>query len=199
MLSRSLQALVWQRKARAKLFDDIIAYSEANKNDLGAKERKLLRSEEVAQIIELFFVFKERGLLDPEELREFVDRHNSKIEKRLMECDRGYTRDGVPQQRLERAKFSKAHTEQTVFIQQGRENTVFDQRSIGKILVELMSYEHCRKLVVLMAEVGLLVRHETAGCVYVSSNGVPEEIYKGYLHYLIERIQGCEEQQEQVA
>ncbi len=186
--SRELICLAAMRQARSDFFDRVVDHAEAWRRDRGEDEpsrdaRKLLRSEGVAQIAEFFFAIREGGISTSEALRGFFDRHNADMAALLETCERGYTRFGLSESRVKSAIF-KDHQVDLVIHESSHGTVTFDQRSIGKILTQVMSYESCRTLLILLSEAGLLQRRDFRAVVLISSNGTLESLYRDHLSYI---------------
>ncbi|MCB1465577.1 MAG: hypothetical protein KDK08_00110, partial [Rhizobiaceae bacterium] len=114
--SSTLVCLGALRRAREQFFDSVVEHAEGwrtrhDEPELTREERKLLRSESTAQIAEFFFLIEEGGINTPDSLTAFFERHNAAMEALLKTCERGYTRFGLSQDRIEKAKFSKQQIE----------------------------------------------------------------------------------------
>ena len=186
--SRELICLAAMRQARANFFDRVVDHAETWRRDRGEDdptrdERKLLRSEGVAQIAEFFFAILEGGVNSPEALRSFFERHNADMSALLETCERGYTRFGLSESRVKSAMF-KDHQIDLVVHESSHGVVTFDQRSIGKILTQVMSYESCRTLLILLSGAGLLKRRDFRAVVLISSDGTLESLYKDHLRYI---------------
>jgi len=184
-LSRQLVCLAAIRAARAEFFDRIIRIAEESslslrEGGLSLVARRMLRTEGVAQIAELFFVFQERGINSPENFRAFIDRHNSDMLSRIKECNKGYSRYGVSERELRKCIFEEHQVDHIIHMSAAGHLSL-DQRSIGKILREAMSFETCRTLLILLTQYGLLRRHDFRTVVLVSSGGVMESVYRDHL------------------
>ena len=187
--SSELICLSAMRQARADFYDGVVSFAEdwrckQQENDLSREERKLLRSDSVAQIAEFFFVLSEGGLNEPERIKAFLSRHNEDMAKLLGNCERGYTRFGLSAARLKEAHFSP-HQINLIIHESANGPITFDQRSIGKILTQVMSFESCRTLLVLLASVGLLQRRDFRSLVLISSNGLLEDLYRTQLSAIV--------------
>lgn len=187
--SPELICLAALRQARADFFDQVVQVAETSRQsksepDLTREERKLLRSDGVAQIAEFFFVLKEAGLTSPAAITGLLERHNADMEALLASCDRGYTRFGLSAPRIQEAMF-KPHQVELILHESAGGIVTFDQRSVGKILTQVMSFESCRTLLILLASTGLLQRRDFRSVVLVSSNGRIEDIYREHLRAIV--------------
>ena len=126
-----------------------------------------MRSDGVAQIAEFFFVLRDAGLTSPTTIAGFLRRHNDDMQALLDSCSRGYTRFGLSAARIREAMF-QPHQIDLIVHESSGERATFDQRSIGKILTQVMSFESCRTLLVLMASAGLLQRRDFRSVVLIS-------------------------------
>lgn len=187
-----LISLLAIRQGRADFFDRVIAHAEAHRGSnlagcLDPEDRKLLRSETVSQIAELFFAIDEAGLTTPEALAGFLHRHNADMQANIAASHRGYTRFGVSCKRIQAATFSEQQI--NFIIHESSSGVVtFDQRSIAKLLTEVMSFESCRTALLALARFGLIHRHEFGSIVLIRSNGVLETIFRDHLrtiHHII--------------
>ena len=184
--SLALACLSGLRSARAQFFT---ALSGCAAENIGAEHRDrngsvrrdvlgLLRSDGTAQIAELFFLIEELGLQDQSLFRAFLARHNDAMQAYLDEPDR-LQRLGVSRQRIKAAIFSKERMDFLGLVSPPGQ-LLLDQAAIGRLLTEVMAPESCRKIVVALAESGLLKRHEV-GTVLVSSDGKLEALFREHL------------------
>lgn len=189
--SRELLSLLALRQARDDFFNEVVNHAEAwrsehDMDDLNVEQIKLLRSPGVEAIAEIFFVIKDRELHVTEELRNFLSRHNKAMGSLLESSEKGYTRCGLSKARVKKAIFSPKQID-FVIHESNNGRVVFDQFSFSRVLVQAMSFASCRTLLVLLAECGLIWRHDV-GHVLISSNGVIEGIYKGHLSSIASSI-----------
>lgn len=188
--SAELACLVGIRSGRAQLYNALTETAEANapescRDPDGSLSRAylgLIRNDGAALVAEFFFLIDELGLTDPARFRAFVERHNTAMEAYL--DDPGSMRSlGLTPQRVKAARFSP---EQIGFIElvSPSDALYLDQSSIGRLLAEAIAPESTRKIVIALAEGGLLQRH-TLRHVLISSNGVLERLYGQYLKTVI--------------
>jgi hypothetical protein len=180
------------RQARADFFARVLETAEAWRRaqaepDLSPEERKVLRSEGVAQIAEFFFVLREAGLSSPAAIASFLGRHNADMQALLDSCNRGYTLFGLSASRIREAMF-QPHQIELILHESAGDTVTFDQRSIGKILTQVMSFESRRTLLVLLASTGLLHRRDFRSVVLISSNGTIEDLYRQHLRSMVEAV-----------
>jgi hypothetical protein len=192
--SPELICLTALRQARADFFAAVVETAEGwrrsrGEPDLSPEERKVLRSEGVAQIAEFFFVLHEAGLTSPAAIASFLGRHNADMQALLDSCTRGYTRFGLSAARIREAMF-QPHQVDLIVHESAGYTVTFDQRSIGKILTQVMSFESCRTLIVLLAGTGLLQRRDFRSVVLVSSKGIIESHYRQHLRSIVEAVLG---------
>ena len=194
-LSPELVCLMALRQARADFFDAVGEAAEEwrraqREPELSRDERRLMRSDGVAQIAEFFFVLRDAGLTSPAAIADFLRRHNADMQALLDSCSRGYTRFGLSAARIREAMF-QPHQIDLIVHESSGERATFDQRSIGKILTQVMSFESCRTLLVLMASAGLLQRRDFRSVVLISSHGTIEDIYRRHLRSMVEAMTGA--------
>ena len=128
-------------------------------------------------------LIEEGGINTPDSLTAFFERHNAAMEALLKTCERGYTRFGLSQDRIEKAKFSKQQIEY-VLHESSRGIVTLDQRSIGKILTEVMAFESCRTILLLLARSGFVQRKDFRRAVLINSMGILENMYRHHLDFL---------------
>lgn len=196
--STALLCLAALRQARADFFDQVVDHAETWRKEEGVSElsredRKLLRSEGTAQIAELFFVIEEGNINTPDALRGFFERHNDDMRSLLATCERGYTRFGLSEGRLKSAVFKDRQID-LVLHESSHGKVTFDQRSIGKVLAEAMSFESCRSLLLLLANSGLLKRNSFQSIVLVSPNGKIEDMYRRHLSHVASTVLASREE-----
>ncbi len=181
-ISRELACLVAFRNARAGFFRRLVAQAEdaappARREPDGSLKREyvaLLRSDAAAQIAEFYFVLRELGLDEGRGFRRYVENHNKAMRGHLGDAQQA-RRLGLARHKIEAAIFSE---EQIRFIEtvspQGA--LLMDQSALGRLLIELMAPETCRKIVIAFAEAALLER-QTIGHALIRSTGRLEEHY----------------------
>lgn len=190
-ISRELVCLAALRQARSRFFRTleklaVDARQEAGDPVLSREQSKLLRSEGVAQIAEFFFIVRDGGISDPDALRSFLERHNDDMRVLLEDCERGYTSGGLSRERVERSIFTDKQIQYILHECESGE-VRFDQQSLQRIFTQSMSFESCRKLLILLAECGFLNRWEY-NQVLISSKGVLEDLYREHLSTIINAI-----------
>lgn len=191
-LSVELQCLAAFRQARADFFNQVVSACEASRTpsegaELTREERKLIRGEGVAHLAELFFTISEVQISSSDDIRDFLVRHNEDMQRMLSECQRGYTRFGLSASRLKEAIF-KDHQIDMILHESSNGTITFDQRSVGKILTQVMSFESCRTLLLLLAEGGLITRRDFRSVVLISPNGRLEALYKDHLTQVVASV-----------
>ncbi len=193
--SKALTCLAGLRAARSGFFVRLANHAQ----DHAPEERReadgtlmreylaLLRNEGAAQIAELFFLIRELGLNDASKFRGYLESHNAAMN--------GYLDDpssarmlGLSQQRIKSARFPEDRIKFLEFISPPGK-LLLDQASVGRLLTEAMAPETCRKIVIALAEGGLLMRHEM-GHVMVSSVGVLEDAYRDHLMEVVTAVEG---------
>ena len=184
-LSSELIILMAIRQGRADFFDHVIEHAETmckaqQSGILDPEDRKLLRSDIIAQIAELFFVMKEAGVSSPAALDAYLRRHNDEIKKSISECKRGYNRFGISKVRLESSLFSEGQIKFNIH-ESSNGSITFDQRSIAKLLCEAMSFESCRTALLILAKFNLINRYEFDKVVLIRPNGVIERMFRNHL------------------
>lgn len=191
MDAKDLTCLAAMRAARAQFFNAVEVQAAKNAGldgpaSLDREHRKVLRSEGVAQIAEFFYVLRFAGVPIPDGLRGFLERHNEDMDRLLSSCRNGYTVGGLSEQRLRRAKFSEAQIRYVMHESAGGDPR-FDQQSLQRVFTEIMSFETCRSILVILAEFGLLRRWEF-NQVVVGSPGFLEDAYKTHLEEIVRAI-----------
>jgi len=194
--SPELQCLAALKQARANFFADVVAAAERQAAadglpELSREDRKILRSDGVAQVAEFFFALGESGASTPDDLKDLLRRHNTDMRAMLNDCVKGYTRFGLSAARLKQALFTE-HQIDLIVHESAHGPITFDQRSIGKILTQVMSFESCRTVLVLLARSGLLIRRDFRSMVLISSNGRLEDLYKKHLTFILDHIHAME-------
>jgi hypothetical protein len=91
---------------------------------------------------------------------------------------------GLTPDRIRKGLFAEDSIAKVVENYKG-DGSTFDQSDLSRLLVELMSQETCRKIVVALAEAGYLVRWKSPyHSVLVRSPGVLEAIFARHLRTL---------------
>lgn len=106
------------RDARASFFDNLVnaARSYASENglpSLSPDHVDVLRSEEVFQVAEFYYLVKKFDLGDPRRVRPFLLRHNDDINKLIADKERRHAQ-GLTESRLKEAFFSEVQIEAMV-------------------------------------------------------------------------------------
>ncbi|MEM6490137.1 MAG: hypothetical protein AAF677_18030 [Pseudomonadota bacterium] len=190
--SPELTCLTALRAARSHFFERVVDSARANApaarrdgEDLAREYVALLRNDGTAQIAEFFYLIREVGLNDGERFALYVENHNRSIAEYAADPAKR-AKLGLSPQRLEAATFSE---QQINFIREmsppGR--LLLDQSALGRLLVETMAPESCRKLVVALADAGLL-RRSKVGAVVVWSDGTLEGLYQEHLAQIVEAL-----------
>lgn len=192
MSTKDLICLGAMREARARFFAAVEARAAENAGlngpeALDREYRKVLRSEGVGQIAEFFYVLRYAGIHIPDGLRGFLERHNADMDSLLASCSNGYTVGGLSEQRLRRAKFSEPQIRYVMHESSSGEPR-FDQQSLQRIFTQIMSFETCRSILVILAEFGLLRRWEF-NQVVVGSPGFLEDTYKAHLEEIVRAVE----------
>lgn len=180
------------RAAKVEFFAAVEAHAANHQgvtdaSELDREHRKVLRSEAVAQIAEFFYILKFSNMNIPGDLEGFLGRHNEDMQALEASCRNGYTIGGLSAQRIKRAKFSKAQINY-VLHESAQGEPRFDQQSLQRIFTQIMSFETCRTVLVILAEFGLLRRWEF-NQVVVGSTGVLEDLYRNYLDTIVNEMQ----------
>lgn len=191
--SAELACLTGLRAGRSRFFAALAAHAAehappARRDPDGRLARDylgLIHSDGAAQIAEFFFLLEELGLKDGARIRGFLLNHNAAMEAYLADPERMRAL-GLTPQRVAAARVSE---EQIGFIEfvspPGR--LFLDQSALGRILAEAMAPESCRKIVIALAEGGLLNRH-TVGQALISSDGRLEAHYRACLARVLEAV-----------
>lgn len=156
---------------------------------LDAEEIRQLRSPGTTQVAEFFFIIEERGLAEPEALRAYLDRHNQSLQAKLDDLRRSgqaYTGNGLSRDRIASGLLEAGQIE-TLLDEAEDGRLRFDQTSLACLLVDAMSAESCRKLLLLLASCGFL-RRIGRNNVRVRSEGKLERLYRLHLSAILERI-----------
>lgn len=163
--------------AKSAFFDAVVegcvAESDVRPSDL--------RQETVYAIAHFFYLLKVFGVDGPEGLRNFALAHNQNMaELRADEEER--TRLGIQPQRLDGAFFNTDDNLERLKLNCGPKGVRLSQSDLARFLVEFMSAETCRNTVAVLNKAGYLKRSKSAlGAVLISSTGVLEELFAGYI------------------
>lgn len=191
MESAELTCLAAIRSGRARFFGALAAHAADHapaerrgpEGSLARDYLALVRSDGAAQIAEFYFVVEELGLADGVLFRSYLERHNAAMEAYLADPEkmRGL---GLTPQRVRSARFTE---DQMNFVQfmspPGR--LLLDQSSIGRLMTEVMAPESCRKIVIALAEGGLLQRM-SVGQALIGSTGVLERLFRAHLTEVVQ-------------
>lgn len=185
--SEDFDRLVLYKTAKVTFVDEIYNHAMEYRRrggmpPLTGPQVKQLRvkQEAIAMIGEIFALLSFKGI------RFVLEAHNIYIDVLLADSNdesEGGADDKVepalPVKRLRDAKFTERQIRMTQRMSRG-EKVEINERTLGKLLSTLMSFESCRKLVELLDEAGLLER-EDYGHVLVKSPGDLERFYSNYL------------------
>ncbi|MGB7262704.1 MAG: hypothetical protein WBC68_11595 [Albidovulum sp.] len=191
MTDRNLLCLVAMREARTKFFGMVEAHAvayriENSMPEIAPEQRRILRSDTVAQIAEFYYILQSAHISGDKALRGFLERHNQDMRDLLGSCVRGRARNGLAEERIKAALFSDKQINYVVHeSQQGGPR--FDQQSLARIFIQSMSRETCRTTLVFLSECGFFDRHEF-NQVLIVSKGVLEQLYSEYLAVIVERV-----------
>ncbi|MBO9436505.1 hypothetical protein J7394_19990 [Ruegeria sp. R13_0] len=186
-----LVCLSAMREARAKFYAGVEAHAAAHcgLDDvalLDREDRKTLRSDAVAQIAEFFYVLKYSKMKIPGDLEGFLRRHNDDMAAMEASCRNGYTVGGLSLQRLKRAKFSDPQINYVLHESESGEPR-FDQQSLQRIFTQIMSFETCRNVLLVLAQFGLLRRWDF-NLVLIGSDGTLEGLYRAHLEEIVDAV-----------
>jgi hypothetical protein len=185
-MSAALACLTGLREGRAAFFGALAGraaeHAPAERREADGSLRRdylaLLRSDGAAQIAELLFLIEELGLKDGARIRPFLVNHNAAMEAYLADPQRMRAL-GLTPQRVKAAMFPEERIGFIEFVSPAGQ-LYLDQSALGRLLTEVMAPESCRKIVIALAEGGLLHRH-TLGNVLISSDGTLEGLYRAHL------------------
>ena len=191
--SEDFVRLVQYKTAKANFVDEIYNHAMAYRRDggmpplTGSQVKQLrVKHEAIAMICEIFALLSFRDDSGKDCIRFVLEAHNAHIDALLggsegrVESDiDGQVEPALPVKRLREAKFTERQIRMTQRMSRG-ERVEINERTLGKLLSTLMSFESCRKLVELLDEAGLLNR-EDYGHVLVESPGHLERFYSQYL------------------
>lgn len=191
--SVALSCLMGLREGRAAFFERVTAHATEHAPDerrnedgtLGRDFLSLIRSDGAAQIAELFFLIEELGLKDGKKFRPFLESHNQAMQAYIDEPSR-LAGTGLTIQRIKAAVFTEERMGFFEFVSPPGK-LFLDQSSIGRLLTELMAPESCRRIVIALAEGGLVERHQL-GSVLISSEGLLEGFYRDHLMAIADAV-----------
>lgn len=187
-LSRSVRFVAVYRASWSAFFDEIVqaavaAKIEPESNSFSSEELRALQSDGVGLISEFFYLVRTAGLSSPSKLRGFLDRHNADMKNLAESCQGGYTKTGLSLERIQKSIFSEKQIAY-VMHESSHGELRLDQNSLQRIFVQSMSFESCRSKLVLLAEFGLLRRHEY-NQVLISSPGILEDAYARHVERVL--------------
>ena len=192
-----LHLLAAIRASQLAFCDQLIAaaleYRAANpvrgSSVLSPDEIRQLRSDGTAQLAEFFFTIEERGLAEPVALRAYLNRHNDALQAKLeglRKDGQAFTRNGLSRDRIAGGLLEAAQIDNLVEeAEDGRLR--FDQTNLACLLVDAMSAESCRKLVLVLANCGFL-RRIGRNNVRVRSEGKLERLYRAHLTAILQQL-----------
>ncbi|MDX1485326.1 MAG: hypothetical protein R3229_12685 [Alphaproteobacteria bacterium] len=170
--------------AKARFFDEVVD----NRRPESGVEVSELRQETVYALAHFFYLLKVFKIDTPEKLRNFALAHNQNIRDLLEDRDER-ERLGIQPQRLEGAMFNTDDNLQRLEMNCGPKGIRLSQSDLARFLVEYMSAETCRGGIQVLCEAGYLNRSKSAiGAVLITSNGVLEDLFAGYIRSFREAL-----------
>lgn len=184
--SRELRCLTAISECRLYFFDKVVSHAELHFEPSNPTRHfddliPVLRGDNAYHLAEFFYLAEELELLDPENLKMLLERHNADMRK-LKGDKRKMRLMGLNAQRVENAIFTTEQVKK-ISIDNGldsRGKVNLDQTDLSKLVANLMSAESCRQTVVAFSEAELLDR-KGHGKVLVSSPGTLERYFREHL------------------
>ena len=135
------------------------------------------------QIAEFFFLLRAFGLDSEEKIRRYAELHNQHLEE--LQADRAKMRRlGLSPTRIRKGMFSPDSIPKLVENYRAGEGAI-DQSDLSRLLIEVMSPETSRKMVVMLTEAGYLERWRSPyQSVLVRSTGALERIFAMSLRHV---------------
>lgn len=191
-MSRELHCLNALREGRALFFHSIMSHARQNACQppgKAADDIDLLLSENTYQVAAFYYMVEERHLSERSVIRGCLQRHNEDMTALL--ADRAKSRlMGLPPQRVRGAIFQPHQIEkvvQNVEVIDGKSRLRLDQSDLGRLLIEVMSAETCRKVIIGLSNAGLLSRINI-GSVMIISTGVLESYFRRHLQHIVQLL-----------
>lgn len=169
------------REAKKYFFDHLVEISKERDIELLGE----LRQDAIFQIAEFFYLLRVCEVTTPDALRRYLDLHNLQMAALALDGER-LRRMGLRRERVEKAVFTDSGINSAA-LHFGEIHPTFDQSSLARLLVEVMSAETCRKAVIAIHRAGLFHRHDI-GQVLVTSTGQLETIYAEHVRRLRQQI-----------
>src|SRR5262245_45746139 len=171
-VERDLKLHQAYRVAYVLFFDLLTAASSARESAIIHR----LRQQPVYQMAEFFYLLRAYGLQQPQQLQAYIDMHNDQIASLIKDSSR-LRLYGFAPSRLKRALIDES-TASKMLINYEYFDGAFDQSDLGRLLVEVMSPETCRKTVVTLSDAGFLLRSTGVyNSIIVRSTGVLERLF----------------------
>ena len=161
-------------------FQDALVDGSANQDRYYAAQ---LRQEPTMQIAEFFFLLRAFGLDSEEKIRRYAELHNQHLEE--LQADRAKMRRlGLSPTRIRKGMFSPDSIPKLVENYRAG-NGAIDQSDLSRLLIEVMSPETSRKMVVMLTEAGYLERWRSPyQSVLVRSTGALERMFARSLRHV---------------
>lgn len=193
--SREWECLSAIRSARAELLRGVVGNASSAAAPLSDEELAELRSERAFQIAEFYYLIEESDQARPDKMEKFLLVHNEDMERLSSNKERCRLL-GLAQQKVKGAIFTRAQVNTVLYHLETSKNengrTVyrarFDQSSLGKLLIQVMSPEKCRLTVVALAKAGLLNRISLQTSTIIASTGLLEALYRRHLTRIVGAI-----------
>lgn len=173
-MAADLRLLEGMRQAQKEFESRICAASCSQEPEVTA----VLRLSPIYHFAEFFYLLRAQGIETVDQVRGLAELHNSYIADLTRDTAK-MRRFGLNQDRLLDAIFTSDTMPR--LLQQWRDAPgSLDQSNLARFLVNIMSTETCRKLVVASAAAGFLSRDRTPfGTIVVRSTGVMEQVFGG--------------------
>lgn len=178
-VARDLHLLEALREARKSFFDELAEKSAV------ADEHfvRQLRQEPAYQIAEFFYLLRAFGVTEGPAIRRMAELHNAYLGT-ISDDREKMRRLGLTPDRVEKGLFSDDSLLKLVENHRFSDGG-FDQSDLARLLTTVMSSETCRKIVVTLADAGLLERLRSPyRSMLVRSTGVLEAVFSRHLRLL---------------
>lgn len=187
-------------KAKARDWDDL-GDDEEDEDDrpkgkvtirhqLNAEEVATLRSDRTFVVAEILYLLKATVADSPDELRTLLQTHSDSIRaaKRKLDKSSDVTTDsGLTPTRLKRGIFTPLQIESAVSELEGTGKLTIDQRVFAGLLIETMSAETNRQVLLTLADCGFIKRIGKT-TVRIGSQGILEDLYGLHLAAILPAV-----------
>lgn len=160
----------------------------AEDKELSREDVEILRSDFTYKIAQFYYTALEAHLIEPARLRAFLKYRNEEMQKLI---DSKSERDllKLSSSIVQGALFTPTNINNVIHMNRGSPGPlVLNQKYLGSLLIEYMSRESCRKIIVGLGSLGLLNRNPT-GETLIETENILEMFFKKHLEMMADYLE----------